>query len=59
MSVRVCVCVRVTGSIRTLSAELIGSNEFLCWGVGGGCLLGCAGLVLDRFSIEHLDKELH
>lgn len=38
------VCVRVTGSIRTLSAELIGSNEFLCWGGGqwrglwGSCL---------------------
>lgn len=31
----------VTGSIRTLSVELIGSNEFLCW---GGGLLWLGGL---------------
>ncbi len=41
--VSVCVCVCVTGSIRTLSAGLIGSNEFLCWGgwwrgLRGSCL---------------------
>lgn len=40
-------CVHVTGSVRTLSVELIGSNEFLCWwglvwlgGLQGSCWAG-------------------
>lgn len=43
MWVRVYVC--MTRSIRTLSAGLIGSNEFLCWG-GSCCWRGLWGSCL-------------
>lgn len=49
-------CVRVAGSIRTLSAGLIGSNEFLCW---GGLVKGAMGLMFGSFSKDHSTKGLH
>lgn len=49
------------GSIRTVSAGLIGSNEFLCIGGRGGLAgeVGHGGLTFGSFSTDHSTRGLH